>query len=115
MRDFSFFHSFPRVRLNDASTEVATGLQVLQLMIDVGLLLCPEKLFFPVSEESRHTTDGSYLFQKRACFTHIRHGEILNHASVFGAFALSFDVEQLRSLGAVPVIYMPQPMAFGIN
>ncbi|MDO8677968.1 MAG: hypothetical protein Q7R30_05310 [Acidobacteriota bacterium] len=45
--------------------------------------------------------------QRRMCFTELARAELRPHADTFGPFALQFRIEQLRKLGALPVIYVP--------
>jgi hypothetical protein len=56
------------------------------------------------------SASGSRMFQTRACFTFIRQSELLRHSAVFGAFSVEFDIDELRRLGACPVLYLPQPV-----
>ncbi len=48
------------------------------------------------------------VLQKRICFTELEMEELAAHSSTFGPFAYEFDIDVLRRLGALPVVYMPQ-------
>ena len=47
------------------------------------------------------------LFQKRICFTELAANELVQHAEVFGEFALEFEIATLRRMGAIPVSITP--------
>jgi hypothetical protein len=112
--DFGFFHSFPRFSFTDPEEEITRGLQVLESMFEIGLLVTPELLYFPMAEQDGELQSaGTYVFQRRSCFTYLRRNEILKHSSVFGAYAIEFSINGLREAGAFPVIYFPQPTKFG--
>jgi hypothetical protein len=49
------------------------------------------------------------VLQKRVCFTELGPRELPQHAEKFGHFALEFEIDTVRRLGAVPVFYVPQP------
>ena len=49
------------------------------------------------------------VLQKRVCFTELALHELPQHAEKFGHFALEFEIDTVRRLGAVPVFYVPQP------
>jgi hypothetical protein len=51
------------------------------------------------------------LPQSRISFTELSEAELPNHSKIFGPFAIEFDIETLRREGALPVIYMPQPLS----
>lgn len=107
------YHSFPRFSAETPDQEVSYGVDVLRSIIHIGLLLTPEALYFPnlVSHDSANLEDGSDVFQKRLCFTYVRRSELVNHCAHFGAFSLEFDIVTIRKLGAVPVMYVPQPVS----
>ena len=48
------------------------------------------------------------VLQKRICFTELEMEELAAHSCTFGPFAYEFDIDTLRRLGALPVVYMPQ-------
>lgn len=107
----SFFHSFPRFSSAGPDDELRTGLLVLRSILASGLLLCPERIFFPFTERGTGgTSSGSFVYQTRASFTYLRKSEIFKHSCVFGAFSLEFDIAKLRRAGAIPVVYIPQPV-----
>lgn len=102
MNRYYGYHSFPR---RDAS--LSTAHAVLVSIIRCGLVLAPE-----VTEWSETLEDGSrsapiMLAQKRCCFTVIPQVELPEHAVRFGPYALEFEIDSLRRIGAVPVAYLP--------
>ena len=111
LHDCALFHSFPRYSSKSVDQELDAGLATLRSIISVGLLLCPKTIFFPFSERAgRKKRDGSFVHQTRACFTYLRTSELKRHSAVFGSYSVEFDVGALRSVGAIPVVYMPQPV-----
>jgi len=106
------YHSFPRFSSEAPRQEISAGVEVLRSLIDIGLILSPETLYFPHCENDEEIADqdGSEAFQKRVCFTYVREAELVKHCALFGAFALEFDIVTLRQLGAMPVMYLPQPV-----
>jgi hypothetical protein len=102
-----FYHSFPR-RGAVSEAEAEKGCKILAAIRDFGLLLTPQQI-----EWKQPTSDGSErilpVLQSRVCFTELSPHELPLHAVRFGRFALEFDIETVRSLGAVPVFYIPQP------
>lgn len=50
------------------------------------------------------------ILQRRICFTELAPSELHEHANVFGHFAIEFDVEVLKRMGAMPVFYIPRGM-----
>jgi hypothetical protein len=105
-----FYHSFPRRGRSDP-TAIEKGCQLLTSIRDLGLLMVPEQI-----EWKQPHADGSLprslrILQRRVCFTELAPRELSEHAEKFGAFALEFDVDTIRSLGALPVFYVPDPSA----
>ena len=101
-----FYHSFARRSPADENG-YGKELQILQSMLDVGLLLTPERIEF-----KERLRDGSYsepatIFQKRICFTELSEEELPAHCTNFGEFSIEWDQEILRKLGAIPVFYVP--------
>jgi hypothetical protein len=76
-------------------------------MKEVGLVLAPEIVQWDVRVISGGAEELRIL-QRRACFTELAESELRAHSSMFGPFALSFDITALRRAGATPVIYAPQ-------
>jgi hypothetical protein len=110
-RHFALFHCFPRFSSEAPAAEVEAGIKVIKSAISIGLLLTPEWLYFPISElDALEEQSGSDAFQKRLCFTFIREEELVNHSAMFGSFAFEFEMATLRQLGAMPVMYLPQPV-----
>lgn len=110
-RNSSFLvHAFPRASL-DPDQEIAAGIQTLVSILDVGLLLVPELISFPMVGGNDPDDTGTDLLQIRSCFTFLRWSrrDICEHAVRFGSFSVVFDPEKLRRVGAVPVIYVPRP------
>jgi len=103
-----FYHSFPRRPSTDESGEVEKGLTILHMMKDIGLLLTPEIIEWPEVQPDGSLSEPWCVAQKRCCFTEIAPPELLQHADVFGRFAIEFDIKVLRSLGAIPVFYLPR-------
>ena len=100
-----FYHSFPRRR--DGNESKGKGLKILNSILRNGLLLTPE---FHVWRE--RLTDGSYskpwtVRQISVSFTLLSPSQPKDHSRVFGEFALEFQTQILRSLGAMPVFYLP--------
>ena len=107
-----FYHSFPR-RGTSTAAEIEKGCKVLAAIRDFGLLLTPQLI-----EWSQPTLDGARplpVLQKRVCFTELSPGELSGHAEKFGHFALEFEIDTVRRLGAVPVFYVPQPTSESVD
>lgn len=101
-----FYHSFPRRTINEPE-ENAIGLNILNSICDSGLLLTPE-----ITKWKHQHADGSNprveeLLQKRICFTELSPKELINHANNFGHFAIEFEIDALKKMGAIPVFYIP--------
>jgi hypothetical protein len=103
-----FFHSFPRPRAGeDRQDTIKRGLKILSLMKDVGLVQAPEVVSWDVSAMTAGK-ETLQILQRRACFTELALSELDKHSQTFGPFALSFNIEELRIAGAMPVVYVPQ-------
>jgi hypothetical protein len=74
-------------------------------MKKMGLLLTPE-----IAKWSR---DYSIL-QSHCCFTELAPVELRQHARKFGRFAIEFDIKALRTLGGIPVFYLPRKSKTGV-
>jgi hypothetical protein len=108
--NYSLFHSFPRFSCKSPAEEIERGFAILESILDIGLLLCPERLYFPLLENATENYNrGSFVHQKRICFTFVDCSEILRHAATFGSFSLEFDISTIRALGGMPVVYIPRP------
>jgi len=108
-----FYHNFPRLR-RTGPPALDKGCSILSAIRDSGLLLMPEYIEFKqptISGEPRILP----IFQSRICFTELSPVELPEHAEKFGPFALEFEVPVLRRLGAMPVFYLPDPLAGGEN
>ena len=110
-----FYHSFPRRKLPGIDS-YDQGLRILSSMVKHGLLLVPEVR----QVASEFYLDGSrgpdlFIQQKRISFTELRPDELRQHGECFGYFAIEFEIEVLRALCAMPVIYIPEPIHTGGN
>lgn len=88
------------------------GLEILRSINNMGLLLVPENpknTEWPDITSTRSTSNPWRVAQICCCFTLIEPTELLQHAKTFGPFALEFDIEALRDLGAISVFYLPCP------
>jgi hypothetical protein len=103
-----FYHSFPR-RGASAADEIDKGSKILAAIRDFGLLLTPQLIEWQQPTSGGATPRTLPVLQKRVCFTELSPPELPAHAERFGHFGLEFDVSVVRSLGAVPVFYVPQP------
>lgn len=101
-----FYHSFPR--RSDGENEIDKGLQILKSIVDSGLLLTPEFTYWQEPVSGGGLSKPVKNIQKRACFTELAPSELKEHSAVFGRFALEFDIQILRQLGAMPVFYFPR-------
>jgi hypothetical protein len=102
-----FYHSFPR-RGGNTANENAKGLKILSLICEAGLLLAPEVVKWSHPHADGTPPRDQQVIQRRICFTELAPRELSDHASVFGHFALEFDIHTLKRLGAMPVFYIPQ-------
>ncbi len=100
-----FYHSFPRG--TDKMDGVGKGLTILQSMKEMGLLLTPEIPKWPDNVSGDPLSEPWSVAQIRCCFTLLQPFELLQHAKVFGHFAIEFDIKELRKFGAIPVFYLP--------
>ena len=102
-----FYHSFPRRGRGDAA-ESQKGLKILELIRDFGLLLTPEITSWEYPHATGTPPRKMQMVQRRACFTELSPTELLRHAEEFGHFALEFEIDTLKNLGAIPVFYIPR-------
>ena len=106
-----FYHSFPRPSDEDSrGITIQKGLAILRLIKQTGLVLAPEIVEWhtPISIGS---PSPIRLLQQRICFTELSRSELNEHSRRFGPFAVEFDIMQLRRVGALPAIYMPQALS----
>jgi hypothetical protein len=103
--DRFFYHSFPKPT-GCSSTDDLLGTQVVELICELGFLLTPE---VPDIDEAQ----GLAVAQTRFCMTELHPSELPNHALAFGNFSLEFYPDPIRQLGAMPVIYIPNPTQSG--
>lgn len=111
-RDFGndrrFFHSFPRPKKDESEdATLERGLAILTCIKEVGLILAPEIVDWDLGTIGVPHENLS-LLQRRACFTELSVDRLSDHSAAFGPIALSFDLADLRRVGAFPVIYVPQ-------
>lgn len=105
-------HAFPRKReTRSQRDEFDVGLSTLKSIFDIGLVLSPELLEFPLVGGLGNNDKGTRVFQRRVCFTFVSSRDLVEHAAIFGSFAVTFLPEMLRELGAVPVFYVPRPIS----
>ncbi len=102
-----FYHSFPR-RGRATEGEVAKGCEILTLIADAGLLLAPEVVVWQYPHANGTPPREQSYIQRRVCFTELTPAELPEHAREFGSFALEFETETLKRMGAMPVFYVPQ-------
>jgi len=104
-----FYHSFPR-RMRNSEGEVAAACEILAVIRDYGLLLTPQVVSWDYEHVDGAPARTGGVLQQRACFTELEPRELSGHAEKFGRFALEFTVPTLKSLGAVPVFYVPRAL-----
>jgi hypothetical protein len=102
-----FYHSFPR-RGRGSDREIEKGCKILSLICDAGLVLAPEVVKWSYPHADGGPPREQQTIQRRICFTELAPGELSEHSKEFGHFALEFDVNTLKRLGAMPVFYIPQ-------
>jgi hypothetical protein len=100
-----FYHCFPR-RGAGSDAELVKGCKILEAIRDFGLLLTPQLLEWLQPQSSGTPPRRFMALQKRVCFTELAPYELPRHAEKFGHFALEFETDVIRSLGAVPVFYI---------
>jgi hypothetical protein len=105
-----FYHSFPR-RGRETAAEIEKGCHILSIMKDVGLVMAPEIVKWEYEHADGSPARTSEVLQQRVCFTELEPRELPRHARKFGRFALEFTVPTLKSLGAIPVFYVPRAMS----
>src|SRR6266404_4131274 len=99
-----FFHSFPRPRKNETrGQQLEKGRRIAESMSQNGLLLTPENYDLPVLGNDGITLDSFTAVQRRMCFTELEPELLPQHGEFFGPFALAYEIQDLRRLGALPV------------
>jgi hypothetical protein len=101
-----FYHSFPR-RSRSPAREIPSGLAILELIRDHGLLLTPEIAHWEYPHADGTPPRSASMIQRRVSFTELSPSELARHSENFGHFALEFEIETLKQLGAMPVFYVP--------
>lgn len=102
-----FYHSFPR-RSRSSELEITNGITILKLIRDFGLLLTPEIAHWQYPHADGTPPRSASMIQRRVSFTELAPSELARHSDEFGHFALEFEIEALKHLGAVPVFYVPR-------
>jgi hypothetical protein len=103
-----FFHSFPRPRRDESPKDTLDrALRVLSLIKRIGMILAPEVVTWDMAILGGNAKPVS-LLQRRASFTELDISELPAHSATFGPLSLACDIGALRTIGAVPVIYVPQ-------
>jgi Putative abortive phage resistance protein AbiGi, antitoxin len=102
-----FYHSFPR-RGRGSDGEIEKGCKILSLITKIGLVMAPEALTWSYPHADGSPPREQQTLQRRVCFTELAPHELREHARLFGSFALEFKIDTLRSMGAMPVFYVPQ-------
>ncbi|UQD99943.1 hypothetical protein [Bradyrhizobium japonicum] len=112
MLEYAFFHNFSRRALTNNTFE--HELSVLESILRAGLLLVPEALVLAGEPlvEGRKGNPIQFI-QRRFSMTLLTPSELPAHGARFGRFAIEYDLASGRQLGAIPVIYLPQPSATG--
>jgi hypothetical protein len=105
-----FYHSFPR-RACDQEAETDVACSILEIIRDFGLLLAPESVKWQYEHKDGSPPRATQVLQRRVCFTELAPDELRGHARRFGHFALEFTVSTLKSLGAIPVFYIPRAIS----
>lgn len=101
------YHNFPR---RDGGN-IDKAIRILKSIKNHGRLLVPEHVEWMLPLEGRQPPRLFEVTQKRICFTDLAPTEVQGHAENFGKFSLEFEFDQLRHLVALPVTYVPQPVA----
>ena len=81
----------------------------MESIVKSGLLITPEKTIWQEPLTTGMLSNPVEVNQKRACFTELDPSELQRHSTIFGRFALEFDVQAIRRLGGIPVFYLPRP------
>jgi hypothetical protein len=103
-----FYHSFPR-RGKNTDSEIERGCKILTLIRDCGLLLTPEVVKWEYPHADGSPPRKNHMVQRRMSFTELAPSQLKGHANEFGHFALEFEIDTLKNLGAIPVFYVPNP------
>jgi hypothetical protein len=103
-----FYHSFPRRGRSDTTAENPKGLKILELIRDFGLLLTPEITSWQYPHANQTPPRNMQMVQRRVSFTELSSKQLPEHAKEFGHFALEFEIDTLKDLGAIPVFYIPK-------
>jgi hypothetical protein len=109
----SFFHSFPRDR---SLRGAAASLKILRSVLKFGLLLVPEIVNYPAElRDAGDERDKIVSVQRRLSLTMLPPEQLLDHCKIFGPVSLEFSPLAARRLGAMPVMYLPQATAGGLE
>ena len=101
------YHAFPRPRAGSPD-QTKKGLAILESLIQSGFLLVPERVVWP-GEFLKPDNRGESIigYDRRVCFSYLHPSEVPVHAKAFGPFAVEYDHWALRTLGGLPVSYVP--------
>jgi hypothetical protein len=103
-----FFHSFPRPRQGESTqTQIKKGELIAASLLANGIILSPETYEIPLMDKEGKIVDRLRATQRRACFTELELEALPEHSETFGPFALVYEIDDLRQLGALPVFYIP--------
>jgi hypothetical protein len=103
----AFFHCFSRRREPDGFSR---EFSVLEGILSAGLLLVPEVVVLPGEFFGAGKRGRSIQFiQRRFSLTLLTEDKLQPHCARFGPFAVELTPSSARALGAIPVIYLPQP------
>lgn len=106
--DRFFFHNFPRLRQGEnREVQLKKGELIAASLLANGIMLSPETYEIPLLDNQGNVVDRLRTTQRRACFTELELEGLPGHSQTFGPFALVYDIDDLRQLGALPVFYIP--------
>ena len=94
-----------------SANESASGLKILELIRDFGLILTPEIARWEYPHADGAPPRSAAMIQRRVSFTELSPHELARHSEEFGHFALEFEIDTLKRLGAMPVFYVPRATA----
>lgn len=101
-----FYHSFPRIR-NSKEDEFTRAIQIIESVIDRGLLLTPERFDFHEELENGTLSNTMFVIQNRMSLTELEPSELIQHSKTFGSFSFEWAPDTLLQMGAIPVFYIP--------
>lgn len=103
-----FYHSFPRRGPGESDEQqLDRGQRILEAISEIGLVLAPEDYEIRESLDNGGQSLPMTAYQKRICFSELSPTMLPGHSSTFGPFALEWEIQTLRSMGVMPVFYVP--------